>query len=310
MLRKPILASCEKRNVRARKHPSSGDPEEWLADTYLGGLKGLTFDFFVNWKARTIPNQLWMKRIVHDAFTPWPITHGGGIQGEIYRCDGEQKVKQLCRFADRHNFTCHYFLFKEPLYFPIPVPIAEVQFDGDGTVVRIPRVKLPDLKDRIMQLRGQPFHSSEPFYYSTTSLECYLYNNTRAPWPGDADLVLVDANLTPVAIIEFKKHTHRSRIPFANQKLSNYYKGNDRYKYDSFAYLRDHFTDDPNTLPIVVLYYSIETDYDYVMLELVEGTAGNLTAPTPVQFPLPNINNAQSCKNLVDSLMRMINYKA
>ena len=314
MLRKPILARCDNRRSYARRHLSSGDPEEWLADTYLKHYKllGLTFDFFVNWNARSIPNQLWIKRIVRDAFTPWPITQWRGIPGEIYRCDGEEQVQHLCRFADTHNFTCHYFLFKESLdsQHP-PAPIVEVRFNDNGTVVRVLNVKLSDLKDRIQQLRGGPFRSSEPFNYSTTSLECFLYNQTTAPWPGDADMVLVDNNFTPIAIIEFKKHTRRSRsISFADQKLSNYYKGNDRYKYDSFAYLRDHFTNDPSTLPIVVLYYSIETDYDYVMLELVEGTAGNLTAPAPVRFPLPNINNAQSCRNLVESLMQMINYEA
>ena len=313
MLHKPILASCDNRNVRARKHPSSGDPEEWLADTYLKhyGLLGLTFDFFVNWRNNgSIPNQLWIKRIVHDAFTPWPIEHAGGVPNAIYQCDGEEKVRQLCRFADSHKFTCHYFLFKESGYWGVrPEPIVEVRFDSDGTVVRILRVKLPDLEDRIRQLReGRASVGPKGVAFALTSLECYL-SKTDKLWPGDADLVLVDANLTPVAIIEFKKHTHRSKIPFADQKFSNYYPRPDGRKYDSFAYFRDHFTDDPSTLPIVILYYSIETEYDYVMLELVEGAAKTLTAPTaPVRFPLPNINNAQSCRNLVDSLMKMINY--
>ena len=314
MLHKPILARCDNRRIRAKKHPSSGDPEEWLADTYLAshGLMGLTFDFFVNWRnAGAIPNQLWIKRIVDPSFQPWPMNHAGGVPNAIYQCDGEEKVRQLCRFADTHNFTCHYFLFKEsPDSQHPPAPIVEVRFDDNGTVVRVLNVKLSDLKDRIRQLRGGPFRSSEPFNYSTTSLECFLYNQTTTPWPGDADLVLVDDNFTPVAIIEFKKNTRYGKFPFADQKLSNYYKGNDRYKYDSFAYLRDHFTNGPSTLPIVVLYYSIETDYDYVMLELVEGAAGSLTAPDPVPFPLPNARNAQSCRNLVASLIEMINYEA
>ena len=164
--------------------------------------------------------------------------------------------------------------------------------------------------NNIKQIRGGPFRANKPLIYGRTSLDCYLYNNTDAMLPGDADLFLVDSDSIPVAIIEFKKHTSYSRISFADQKLSNYYPKDDPYKYDSFAHFRDFFTNDPSTLPIVVLYYSIETDYDYVMLELVEGAAGSLTAPDPVSFPLPNARNAQSCRNLVAALMEMINYEA
>ena len=35
MLKKPILAKCDDRQDLAKRHPFSGDPEEWLADSYL-----------------------------------------------------------------------------------------------------------------------------------------------------------------------------------------------------------------------------------------------------------------------------------
>lgn len=311
-LSKPVLARCDNRSVIAKKHPSSGDPEEWLADTYLEyyDLFVLTFDFLVNWTTGSIPNELWIKRIVNDDYMPWPIKRWRGIPDAIYQCDGEEKVRQLCRFAHTHDFTCHYFLFKDtPDSLNPQTPIVEVRFHGNGTVEKVFNINLLKLIDRIKQLRGGPFRSEKTLYYGLTSLECYLSNNTSAIWPGDADLVLVDANFIPVAIIEFKKHTSYSPIPFADQKLSNYYKGNDRYKYDSFAYLRDHFTNvSTSTLPIVVLYYSIETNYDYIMLELVEGTAGNLTATDPVRIPLPNASDQESCRILIEALLRMINY--
>ena len=77
MLRKPILAFCDNR-APAHTHPSSGEPEDWLADTYLElhGLVGLTFDFFVNWRTRSVSKnsrELWIKRIVELSFEPWPI---------------------------------------------------------------------------------------------------------------------------------------------------------------------------------------------------------------------------------------------
>ena len=312
MLHKPTLARCDNRSVRAKKHPSSGEPEEWLADTYLQphDLEGLTFDFFVNWNTGSIPNQLWIKRIVDESFTPWPITQWRGIPGAIYQCDGEQKVRQLFRFADRHNFTCHYFLFKEsPDSRHPPALIVEVRFDENGSVVRALNVNLSDLKSRIIQLRGRPFRSNKVLNWGTTSLECYLSNQTSAIWPGDADLVLVDANLTPRAIIEFKKHTSYSSIPFSGQKLSNYYPKDDPFKYDSFAHFRDNFTNDIGTLPIIVVYYSIESDVDQIMLELIEGAAGSLTATDPVPIPLPNANDDHSCGAFVSSLLEMINYE-
>ena len=309
-LSKPVLAQCKDRRVKARKH-RNGEPEEWLADNYLEpyGLVGLTFDFFVNWNAGSIPNELWIKRIVNDDYTPWPMEYGGDVQSEIYRCDGEEKVRQLCRFANKHGMSCHYLLFKESYYWERHLePIVEVQFDGNGTVVRISRVKLPDLMDRIKQLRGGPFRANKLLTYGRTSLDCYLYNRTAAMLPGDADLVLVDASFTPRVIIEFKKDT--KGYPISGETLSNYYPEEDSAKYDSFAYFRDHFTDDPSTLPTIVLYYSVTREAREVKLERIEGVPRKLyAAPNPKLLPMPDIDDAQSCRNLVDVLMEMINYK-
>ena len=113
MLKKPVLAKCDNRSIEAKKHPFSGEPEEWLADNFLEayGIIGLSFDFFVNWKEGSIPNQLWIKRIVDDSFNPWPIQQDELVQSEIYKCDGEKKLKQLCNFADRYDMTCHVITF-------------------------------------------------------------------------------------------------------------------------------------------------------------------------------------------------------
>ena len=70
MLNKAILARCDNRTRRANTHPFSGEPEEWVADTYLErhNLEGFTFDFFVNWSNYSISNQLWLKRVVARTF--------------------------------------------------------------------------------------------------------------------------------------------------------------------------------------------------------------------------------------------------
>ena len=305
-LSKPVLARCDNRSRHARKHPSSGDPEDWLADTYLKpyGLLGLTFDFFVNWDEGSVPNELWIKRIVNDDYTPWPMEHAGAVPNAIYQCDREEKVQQLCRFADRHDFTCHYLLFKESSYFGVrPEPIVEVGYDGNGDVVHIRNVKLPNLIDRIQQLRGGPFYTSKRLIYGRTSLDCYLYNNTAAMLPGDADLVLVDSSFTPRVIIEFKKDTIGT--PISSETLSKYYRS-DPKKYDSFAYFRDHLTNDRSTLPTIVLYYSVKPNAHQVKLERIEGAAGRLRATNSELVPLPNANDETSCKKLIEALLGMI----
>ena len=307
MFSKPVLARCNDRNVRARKHPK-GEPEDWLADTYLEphGLVGLTFDFFVNWNEGSIPNELWIKRIVHDSFTPWPITRWRDtIPSEIYRCDGEEKVKQLCRFADRHNFTCHYLLFKESYYWGnYQEPIVEVKFKSNSTVERVRKHNLLNLMNRIKRIRGGPFRTKKTLNYGRTSLDCYLYNHTDAMLPGDADLVLVDANFSPRVIIEFKKDTIGA--PISSETLSKYYRM-DPYKYNSFAYFRDHFTDDPNTLPTIVLYYSVKALVNQkVKLERIEGAPRQLISTNSELVPFPNASDEESCKKLIEALLRMI----
>ena len=159
MLNKPILARCDNRTRRANTHPFSGEPEEWLADTYLEqyGLVGFTFDFFVNWTAHSISNQLWIKRVVERTFNPWPITSSYDISNAIYQCDGEEKVKQFCRFANKYSLSCHYFLFKEsPDSQRPPAPIIEARFDGSGSVVDVQEVELSNLMRHIQELAGGP----------------------------------------------------------------------------------------------------------------------------------------------------------
>ena len=312
MLRKPISALCTDRNIPAPTHRSSGEPDKWLADTYLDphGLMGLTFDFFINWKTRSISNRLWMKRIVEPSFTPWPVL-SHDISNAIYQCDGEEKVKQLCRFADEYGMSCHYFLFKEsPDSEHPPAPIIAASFDKDGLVTDVREVELSLLKSRIQRWAGGPVYvGAKGLGLGLSTLECYLANaRTGAAWPGDADLVLVDSDFAPYAIIEFKKHTLKS--PISSQKLSNYYKGYrwgpDNRKYNRLAILRDYLTNGSGTLPIIVLYYPTQDHIDQVKLEHVEGADQELIATESEFVPLPQASDSQSCKDFVAALLGFI----
>ena len=309
MLRKPILAFCNDRSRPAQTHPYSGEPEEWLADIHLEphDLIGFTFDFFVNWQTRSISDRLWLKRIVEPSFAPWPVL-SEDISDAIYQCDGEEKVRQLCKFAAEYGMSCHYFLFKEaPNSDHPPTPIVVVTFNADGLVTDVREVELSLLQGRIQQHAGGPVPvGAKGLILGLSTLECYL-SKTDAAWPGDADLVLVDFNyMMPRAIIEFKKHTPRSRIAFPDQKLSNYYPRPDGRKYDRLALLRDFLSDGTTDLPIVVVYYSITETVHDVKLERVEGTAPRLRAGNSTFVPLPNVRNEESCRDFVASLLGMI----
>ena len=318
MLRKPISAFCNNRARPAPTHPSSGEPDEWLADTYLEphGLIGLTFDFFVNWTTRTTSNRLWIKRIVEPSFTPWPVV-SHDLSNAIYQCDGEEKVKQLCQFATKHDMSCHYFLFKESSDWKnSPSPIVAVSFDGDSLVTDVREVELSTLKSRIQRWAGGfvPV-GKKGLTVGTSTLECYLANDIKdegAAWPADADLVLVDSNFTPYVIIEFKKHTPSDhKFSFLDQKLSNYYRRGNRWsqdgkKYNRLAMLRDYLSGNAPLLPIIVLYYSTIPSINQVKLEYVEGADQELIATKSEFVPLPKTSDAQSCRDFVASLLEFI----
>ena len=326
MLHKPISALCTDRNIPAPTHSSSGGPDEWLADTYLEphGLIGLTFDFFVNWKTRSMSDRLWIKRIVEPSFTPWPITtpsHDTSkavYQNAIYQCDSDEKVKQLCGFAAEHDMSCHYFLFKESSDWEnSPSSIVAVSFDGGSLVTDVREVELSLLMKRIQKHAGGPVPvGKKGLTLGSSTLECYLANDKKdegAAWPADADLVLVDSNFTPHAIIEFKKHTPRSRIPFADQELSNYYSQGDNWsqdgrKYNRLAMLRDYLSGSA-PLPIIVVYFPTPTSINQVQLERVEGADKRLRTAKSEFVLLPKVSDAQSCKDFVATLLGFIEYE-
>ena len=320
MLRKPILAFCDNR-APAHTHPSSGEPEDWLADTYLElhGLVGLTFDFFVNWRTRSVSKnsrELWIKRIVELSFEPWPIERWRDIPSEIFQCDGKEKVKQLCEFADKYGMSCHYFLFKESRDWEnSPSPIIEVKLDENGCVVGATKVDLQKLMDRIQRLSGGRVPVGKGLTLGLSTLECYLANDKKdeaAAWPADADLVLVDSNFTPHAIIEFKKHTPSDRkFSFDDQKFSNYYRrGNnwsrDGRKYNRLAIFRDYLSGNGPPLPIIVVYYSVQESIEQVQLERIDGADRELRTTKSEFIPLPNVKNEESCRDFVASLLGFI----
>lgn len=303
MFYKPVLARCNDREVKARSHPFSGKPEDWLANSHLAlhGLTGVSFDFFVNWKTRLISSELWIKRLVKASVEPWPVNEPDAFLSAIYQCDGEDTVRTLCGFADRYGLSCHYFLFKESLDWELhPATIVEAKFNRMGSVENLQNIKIPVLKLRIQRLSGGPVAVGwKGLIYGLTSLECFL-SRTDAAWPGDADLVLVDSNLAAFAIIEFKKHNLNT--PIADQRLSNYYPRPDGRKYDRLALLKSHLGVDSN-IRVIVIYYPTRQSVDQVKLERIEGQAGGLRTAYSAMVPLPVATDERSCRAFVNSVI-------
>ncbi len=91
-------------------------------------------------------------------------------------------------------------------------------------------------------------------------------------------------------VIEFKKHTANSRIPFQDQKITNYL-NQDILKYKSLALLRDRLR-----TGLYVLYYPIPSDIRYMIIEKIEGSPNALYAGARYELDLPARNNSSQMK--------------
>ena len=284
MLSKPVLALTADRTRRAQINDYCGDPEEWFDSQYFRnyGLYSASFDFFVNWNNETICDEVWIKRI-SDSDDIHHQTYEE-LMELIAECDGRDKSNQLFRLFSYHQMIEKYMLFRD-------VPEREWE-NGEEKIVEldisryrqgvVSSYDVYEIQEKIMNLRRRPAPiGNAGLIYSTSTLEGYL---SRQPyfWPGDADTVLFNDAYDVEAVIEFKKHTASSRIPFQSQRLSNYL-ARDILKYKSLALLRDRFNTD-----LFVLYYPIPANIDYVIVEKIDGNPNGLYATNRLELELPD----------------------
>ena len=223
-------------------NPVCGDPAEWFDSVFFRryGIYGTSFDFFVDWEQEQICDEVWIKRI-SDSDDIRNLDEKA-LTELIAACDGREKSLSLLCYLRSQNLREKYMLFRD---------VAEARWaDGTEKVVEldlsrygkgaVSYLNADEIQDRIRYLRKWPASiGSAGLIYSTSSLEGYL---SRKPffWPGDADTVLYDKENKTLAVLEFKKHTSSSKIPFEDQKLENYLSA-DILKYKSLALLRDRF---------------------------------------------------------------------
>lgn len=302
MLSKPTLALTSDRTCTAQVNDYCGDPEEWFDSKAfrVRNLYTVSFDFFVDWRTKHVCDEIWIKRI-SDTDTIHNQSEEELLE-LISDCDGKEKSNRIYRFMIYQQMIEKYMLFRD-------VP-ENLWANNQEKVVELDLSKLKnksvsqfnasEIQKKISQLRCHPAPlGNSGLIYSTSSLEGYL---SRQPyfWPGDVDTVLFDDNNNVVAIIEFKKHTANSRIPFKEQKLENYL-AKDILKYQSLALLRDRFQTN-----LFVLYYPIPRDIDYIIVEKLEGMADKLFASERYELKLPNCRRNDQLEIFADRFISEI----
>ena len=299
MLSKPDLALTADRTHKAQTNDYCGNPEKWFDSQafHEKNLYATSFDFFVNWESKRVCDEVWIKRI-SDLDSIHSQTESELIE-LISDCDGKESSQRLYRFLKYQKMIEKYMLFRN---------VPENQWaNGEEKVVELDLSKFKkgsvaqfdanEIQKKIEELRRRPSPiGSRGLIYSTSSLEGYL---SRQPyfWPGDADTVIYDDSNKVIAIIEFKKHTARSHIPFAEQRITNYL-NQDILKYKSLAMLRDKF----NT-KLFVLYYPIPRDINYVIVEKLDGMADSLYASERVELELPNCRSDERMRAFADAFI-------
>ncbi len=283
MLRKPTLALTADRTKKAQENHKSGDPADWFDSVWFRrrGIYAASFDFFVNWERETVCDEVWIKRISDTADIL--LQSKEELLRQIAACDGSEKSNSVYLFLKAQGLKEKYMLFED---------VKETKWeDGTGRVVMfdisqykkdaLSALNAQQLQEKIGGLRKKQVSiGNAGLIYSTSALEGYL---SKKPffWPGDADTVLYNKANAALAVLEFKKHTARSRIPFEEQKLSNYLE-KDILKYKSLGLLRDRLE-----TKLFVLYYPIPPDIDTVIIEEIQGAPDQLTAVRRLELPVP-----------------------
>jgi len=268
--------------VTARANAYSGEPEEWATPGMQNefGFSAIpAFDFFINWTTYSVQPEIWTKRLVSEAQSPWPILEYETLMTALKQCDQEDRIRDLVEFAKHYSLNLKIMMFPEsPNWSTTPKPIVNLDLIRETAEI----VELTDVMISIRNLSGGPVRIGQKgLNYGTSSLECYL-SRTDALWPGDADAVLTDSPSAVKAIIEYKKHNLAT--PISAQKLSNYYPRPDLRKYMRLAMLRDYLD---SGAPLLIVYYPTRPECREIKIERVVGQPQQLRSDSSVLCSLP-----------------------
>lgn len=304
------LARCDNRNAPSRERAEIAQMLAWFdAGNQAQGLHAVSFDFFIDWSSNRLQRVAWLKRATAPSLNM--AEAGPNIAGPHVAAALAQDATflRLAAFCQANALDLSAMVFDDQQNWSSAQSWLIEAHPGQSTrsepTVATAALSMPDLKAQIIRLSGGPVQiGRKGLYYGTSCLECAL-SHTDALWPGDVDLILADAvSNVPIAIIELKKHTGRSNIRFADQRLSNYYPYPDGRKYDRLALLAAQLA--AESLPIIVLYYSTEQADDDLILERVEGEPGSLQGTKLQQLPMQGRASADLADATITAIAGML----
>lgn len=301
------LARCDNREVVAQDRPEISQLIAWWeAGNQVQGIYALSFDFFVDWSNDRLQRVAWLKRA-----TALRLAELGPRTAEIQvpnALEHDAAFNRLAGFCRANALDLSAMVFDDQQDWSSDNSwLVHAWLAGSAsnpTITAAARL-LPALKAEIQRLSGGPVAvGRKGLGYGTSRLECAL-SHTEALWPGDVDLILADAaSNVPFAIIELKKHTNRSSIKFADQKLSNYYPYPDGRKYNRLSLLASQLTSKP--IPIIALYYSTDLDEHDIVLELIEGSFCNLKGTTRLKVPMRGLAPSVLADSVIEAIASMM----
>lgn len=296
----PILARCYDRSNIAKVNPVIGEPQQYINNNLLRqlGLVGISFDFFIDWKNLLFNREVWIKLPYHG--TRLPNTE------LISLLKNQDRFVNLVKFSKHNNLSVSAIIFDDyqdwsnSQSFVTNAYWPSDHINKNGLLLN--DISINEIKHRIIKMSGGEIKiGKKGLIYGTSRLECYL-SHTDALWPGDVDLLIYSSrDFSPLAIIEYKKHTNNSKIPFDNQNIKNYYPYPDQRKYDRLIYLSNQLTSRP--IPIYIFYYSTNSEETYLLVESFFINEGRVISNNITKFNIDTANVNGSYIEIIRSLI-------
>ena len=254
----PIFqAKCENRSIVTKQ---SADPMKWIESALGSNMATASFHFFVDWNVQPsqITGPLWLTRLI-TAPNPGDIVDSTNeaVLAAFNNSGNIDRFRQLHELATQLNTTAECVLLSEmdARLLNDMSPIWIVEFDSPQEhSLRIKRISLMELSQRIESIRGGPAHiGSKGLTYGTSSIECWL-SKTRNIFPGDCDCLIVRDG-RPMVLLEMKRHTLSG--PIGQNLVSRYNPIPDGRKYDSLFAIKSGIEQAfDSKLPLAVVYYA------------------------------------------------------
>lgn len=292
MLNNPKLALCANRSTLPKSNEKSGSPEEWFTNNLLAdrGFMGINFDFFVDWSTalHTLTEVIWIKQILSpdQKYDDFLID----VKGNLIKRFGESFLRLLCKFSKSYSLKVYFVILNDEQDWKDPNSIVCMVNLEEGFAFTSEMLSIDNFKTLIKKYSGGPVYvGNKGLIYGTTSLECFL-SKTDSAYPGDMDMLLLNENADPVAILEFKKHTLSPDI--SGQTLSKYYPNPDARKYDRLMIFKEYVLKRTgHDIPLIVFFYPSNSLGEAGRAEVIAGAAGKLFTKFSAKFILPVDNS-------------------